>query len=313
MKIRKKSRLPRHCFYKDCPSLVCDLHSGRPSPASSPLIRKGSFRRSSDSRNIARFLCLSCHRSFSQASFSECFGQKRRKLNEPLRKLLISGVTQRKAAWLLGATRKTIVKKFLFLGLQADSSHRKQVQAHASKTPITHIQFDEMESSEKSKCLPVSIPLVVCSDTQLALGFRVCSMPAKGLLAQISRRKYGHRKDDRTEAAHSLFSELKPLLKDVIEIKSDENPRYPSWLKPYFPEAQHIQSKGRKPRSAGLGELKKGGFDPLFAFNHMAALLRANISRLMRKTWNTTKKKERLALHLALYIDHHNQMRLSTG
>jgi hypothetical protein len=34
---------------------------------------------------------------------------------------------------------------------------------------------------------------------------------------------------------------------------------------------------------------------------------------LMRKTWNTTKKKERLALHLALYIDHHNQMRLSTG
>jgi hypothetical protein len=36
-------------------------------------------------------------------------------------------------------------------------------------------------------------------------------------------------------------------------------------------------------------------------------MLRANISRLFRKTWNTTKNVDRLADHVALYAVYHNE------
>ncbi|MEQ1722809.1 MAG: hypothetical protein ABL930_06505, partial [Pseudobdellovibrio sp.] len=54
------------------------------------------------------------------------------------------------------------------------------------------------------------------------------------------------------------------------------------------------------------GELKKIGFDPLFSLNHTCAMMRAKVSRLIRRTWNTTKKPERLSEHLALAVLHHN-------
>ena len=61
----------------------------------------------------------------------------------------------------------------------------------------------------------------------------------------------------------------------------------------------------------GQGELKKLRFDPLFALNHTCAMLRANINRLFRRTWCTTKKKECLEDHLAVYMDFHNRVLLA--
>jgi hypothetical protein len=58
----------------------------------------------------------------------------------------------------------------------------------------------------------------------------------------------------------------------------------------------------------GQGELKKTTHDPLFAINHTLAMLRANINRLIRRTWCTTKKPERLIDHLWIYIRYHNTL-----
>jgi hypothetical protein len=60
----------------------------------------------------------------------------------------------------------------------------------------------------------------------------------------------------------------------------------------------------------GQGELKVGGFDPIFSLNHTCAMLRANINRLFRKTWCTTKKMEMLEHHLAIYALYHNERAL---
>ena len=307
------SRLPAQCFYKGCRSKEEEAGKGGVSPTSGVIVRKGYYFRFSDSRKIARFQCLLCKRTFSQASFSSCFGQKKRRLNEPLRKLLAANATHRGAARILRVSRHTIAKKALFLGIQAKKWNDNFLRDRTSKFPISKIQFDEMESLEKSKCLPVSIPLVVETKTNLILGFRVCSMPAKGHLAEISRRKYGYRPDERARAAHDLFTEIKPYLSPSLEIKSDENPKYPSWIRPHFPDARHLKYKGRRGCVVGQGELKRGGFDPLFSINHTAAMLRAHISRLFRRTWNTTKKKERLATHIEIYVQAHNQNILETS
>jgi hypothetical protein len=179
-------------------------------------------------------------------------------------------------------------------------------QMTESGEPLDAIQFDEMESSERSKCLPLSIPLAVDPKTRRILSFRVGKMPAKGPLARISRKKYGPREDQRPAIAHSLFTEVKPIISPRALITTDQNPRYPVWLKPHFPQATHRTVKGQRGCVVGQGELKKTVFDPLFALNHTCAMLRANINRLVRRTWCTTKRADRLDAHIELYVHFHN-------
>jgi hypothetical protein len=131
-------------------------------------------------------------------------------------------------------------------------------------------------------------------------------MSAKGLIAAKSRKKYGIRIDERAWKRNSLFKDLRDLAVENAILKSDENPHYLNTVKNYFPKADHKKFKGRTGCVVGQGELKSGGFDPLFCLNHSFAKLRANINRLFRRTWNTTKKPERLGLHIALYALFHN-------
>ena len=58
---------------------------------------------------------------------------------------------------------------------------------------------------------------------------------------------------------------------------------------------------------AGLGELKKNGRDPLFAINHTCAMLRANINRLFRRTWCTSKSLQHTQDHIDIFIDYYNE------
>ena len=153
---------------------------------------------------------------------------------------------------------------------------------------------------------PLSVTIAVADD-RLLLATVVSVMPANGPLAEKSRKKYGERKDERAEGRRLMFNKLLPIVAPTAEFRSDQNPHYPADLKAAFPFAKHQATKGRKPRDHGQGELKIGGFDPLFSLNHTCASFRANVNRLIRKTWCTTKLAERLSLHLHIYADYHNQ------
>ena len=131
-------------------------------------------------------------------------------------------------------------------------------------------------------------------------------MPAKGPLAKRAKKKYGRRPDQRAKGREELFTCLKPLLAEDVHIKSDQNPHYPPSIKKHFPNSRHQTFKGRRGCVVGQGELKRGGFDPLFSLNHTCAMLRANINRLFRRSWCTTKKRERLEYHIAIYAVRHN-------
>jgi hypothetical protein len=184
---------------------------------------------------------------------------------------------------------------------------RVKLKATNKRHPVSSlIQFDDMETFEHTKCKPLSITLAVEEKTRRILGFEVSEMPAKGLLARISRKKYGVRKDLRPEGRRKLFQTLKAIVHENSQIKSDENPHYPKDVKRHFPKAQHLTFKGKRGAVVGQGELKKIGFDPLFSLNHTCAVLRERVNRLKRRTWSTTKKPERLRLHMALVALHHN-------
>lgn len=264
--------------------------------------RIGHYRRKSDSKYVQRFRCTSCSKCFSTATFHPCFRQHKRRFNFKVFQFLASGVSQRRSAKLLNLNRKTVVRKFLFEG------HRCLEKLKASNKELSKqnvVVFDDLETTEHTKCKPLSVTLMVTEKRRI-LDFEVAKMPAKGKLARIAFKKYGPRKDERPQARRKLFERMQPLIAETAVIKSDENPHYISDVKKYFPKAEHKRFKGQRGSIVGQGELKKIRFDPIFSLNHTYAMLRANMNRLFRRTWCTTKIPERLRLHIAIYSIYHN-------
>jgi transposase-like protein len=281
------------CPRKDCFPVL-------PSPKAGP---HGSYYRSSDGRYIQRYLCRSCRKTFSLGTSDPRFGQKRRDVNEDVGKFLSSSVSLRRTAILLRIHRITVARKLKFLADQARVAQKSWISTLKN---LPGFQFDELETFEGSKCKPLSVPMAVLSGSRKILGFEVARMPAKGLLAEKGRRKYGYRQDERGKAMDLLFAQLQPLMNKRCVLKSDSNPHYPGHVMRYFPNARHETVEGRRGCVTGQGELKAGRWDPLFSLNHTFAMLRANVSRLVRKTWCTTKKASSLADHLAIYARYHN-------
>lgn len=278
-----------------------------PGPDSGRVIRKGNYFRRSDGQRIQRYFCLRCKKGFSASTLTFYYREKKRTYNRSVALLLCSAVSQRRAALLLGLNRKTIVRKYRLETLKARFEQESWLMSLQNR-PLSHVQFDDLETSEHSKCKPLSVALAVEPKSRKILRFQISQMPAKGHLSQVARRKYGERKDRRVEGWNRLFERLTEIVEPNAEFLSDENPHYPSILKKHFPKAVHKTVKGRRGCIAGQGELKKIGFDPLFSLNHTCAMLRANMNRLFRKTWCTTKNQRGLADHLWLYINFHNQV-----
>ncbi len=173
---------------------------------------------------------------------------------------------------------------------------------------VYEMQFDDLETFEHTKLKPLSVTLAVEKNSRIILGFEVSQMPAKGVLALKSVKKYGRRKDLRPVARDALFSKIKMKVSEIATIESDSNPHYINDVKKHFPNAYHKTYLGGRSSIVGQGELKKLTFDPLFSLNHTCAMFRANINRLIRKTWCTTKKIENLARHIEIYMYFHNHV-----
>jgi len=221
--------------------------------------------------------------------------------------LLASGVTQRRSALLLGVARSTIERRFRYLGTLARKEFAESLELYRDK-PLTEVEFDDLETHEHTKCKPLSVTLAVEPGSRKILGFQVSRMPAKGHLTKVALRKYGPRKDERSKGWNALFTDLKSIVQENAVIRSDDNPHYPKYVKKYFPLATHETIKGGRGAITGQGELKKLKFDPIFSLNHTCAMFRANMSRLFRRTWSTTKRVQGLIDHIAIYAVFHNQV-----
>ncbi len=289
-----------------CPRFK-DHPSSNHSPENGSVISYGTFFRANDSRHIRRFKCRICGLSFSQSTGTARYRQKKRRIITPLYRMMASTVSQRRAARLLGVDKKTVVRYFRFIARQCSERELRRLNVY-KQHPISKVQFDDLETSEHSKLKPLSVALAVDPSTRKILGFHVSRMPARGLQAKIALRKYGKRSDERRKGWGSLFRDLRPLVRGDAEFLSDQNPHYPFFIKKYFPLSRHETTPGGRGAVTGQGELKQLVYDPLFALNHTFAMMRANMNRLLRRTWCTTKTIQGLRDHLAIYVDYHNQV-----
>lgn len=247
---------------------------------------------------------MNCFRTFSHATFQECYRQKKRRINQRVFEYLVSGVSQRRISKLLKINKLTVERKFLFLAQRAAKENLKDLSRIGR---VSEVQFDDLETFEHTKCKPLSVAMAVQKHTRQIMGFSVSQMPAKGLLAKISRKKYGVRLDHRPFGWNKLFSQISPHISEGGTLQSDQNPHYPGIVKKWCPTVAHERLEGKRGCVTGQGELKKVAHDPLFTLNHTFAMFRANINRLIRKTWCTTKRPDRLTGHIELYVYYHNR------
>ena len=267
------------------------------------LSKSGSYLRKSDKKRLRRFKCLECKVSFSETVFSIDYRLRKRDINQGVFTILCSGVSQRRTAYAFSIKPIGIARRVDRFGRCA--AHN--LDAYRRTRPkVAIVQLDEMESFEHTKCKPLTIPIAVEQGTRKILSLKVGVIAAKGRLAAISRERYGKRKCQRQQCLDAVLTDLKICFVETGLIKSDQSPHYPKPFKKHFPLAHHQATKGMRGSDTGLGELKKGGFDPIFSLNHSYAMFRDNLKTLSRRTWCTSKRMERLELLMNMYAWFHN-------
>lgn len=276
------------------------------------LKKDGHYFRKNDSRKVQRFKCKVCGRKFSKATFQFEFGHKKRRINVKVLDLLATGKSQRSVALSLGVNPKTIAYKFKYLGKKCSYLNQKWREKQEENS-VVRAQFDDLITIEHTKLKPVTVTTIMNHDTREILALHAGEIRAFGHLAKISVKKYGKRKNELPKTLRQTFSKTQRIISPNVELFSDKHTFYPEAVQNFFPQAEYLRFKGEKGSISGQGELKKTKFDPLFGINHTFAMLRANINRLFRRTWCTTKKIECLQWHLEIYMWFHNHVKLKKG
>ncbi len=288
-----------------CPNIDCIFYQKNTSQ-----IKDGFYYRRDDSRKIQRFKCKICNTKYSKATFTLEKNQKKRRINHLVYGLLSTGVSQRNCAYILKVARKTVERKLIYLSKKAENNHALFLE-ELKKNPIKNVQFDDLISSIHTKLKPISISVVTCPKTFLILGARVSEIPAFGKLAEISRKKYGRRKNMHPETLNNLLLNLKPVISESARFDTDEHKRYGELIFKNYPQAGHHQHKSQRAVVVGMGELKSKTYDPIFAINHTLACFRYGMNRFVRRTWCTSKKLENVQHHINIFIDFHNRRKLA--
>ena len=285
----------------NCPNSSCNNHN-----QNDFVVSDGFYFRKDDSKNIQRFKCKICGKKFSSETRKLEYRQKKRRVNFTLFGILSSGVSQRRSAKLCRINRLTVSRKLIYL---AEKSRRENQEflKKLEQSKVQHLQFDDLITYEHTKLKPLSVSVAVDATRRYILGFEIAMIPSFGHLARISKHKYGKRKNEHREKLNDLFSKISSVVDPFAIIKSDEHKEYKPIIEIFFPQSTFMQYKGEKATIAGLGELKKNGRDPLFWINHTLAMFRANINRLFRRTWCSTKSIKSFSDHLEIFICFYNQ------
>lgn len=283
-----------------CPNNTCRFYKKK-----NFIVKDGSYFRQNDSRIITRYQCKNCGKRFSNSTYSLAYRQKKRRVNYKLFHLLVSGISMRRAAKILNIHKTTVKRKLIYLAKKAKVEHEVFLKMLQQKK-VKSMQFDDLITIEHTKLKPLSVTIAIDASRRFVLGTEVSQIPAFGHLAKISRKKYGYRKSFHNAALDNLFKKIKDVISPHAKIDSDEHTNYPKFVKKYFPKATHNRHKGGRGCVAGQGELKKLYYDPLFNLNHTCAMFRANINRLIRKTWCTSKDPKMLENHLMIFTHYYN-------
>ena len=295
-----------------CP---CDSPECRSNPAFQ-YQRRGTYKRACDGRTVQRFQCKGCNHTFSTQTFRVDYKLRKPALDLPVFLLMISKVTQRQSARDLHCDRGTIAQRLKLFGEHCRAFHALRMKARRGTGPFEgRFLLDELETYEHNRRLkPVTVPLLVHKPSLCILHVAVGTLPARKPLSPANQKKLelleqaeGKRTSESREKVAECFDELQRLLPPagIVEVGTDEKHTYRALLKKRFgARLVHETTNSKRRRSY---------WNPLFVVNHTFAMLRDGLSRLVRRTWAGSKKREKLEWHLWTYIAWRNYVRPITN
>lgn len=294
---------PSRCPLPGCPSL---------SSGHRRWCFKGRYRRACDGRFVQRFLCLECRRTFSVQTFRVDYRLKRPDLTHSLFAPLVSKVTHRQAARVLGCDRKTVAHRLQLLGEHCRRFHFWRLERARLRGGLGGTyQLDELETYEHSRRLaPLTLPVLIERRSYFVLDLQSAPLPCRGGLSRADRERkaerekaFGPRRSGSRAAVDRCLATLERFHRDkgTVHLQSDRKASYRSLLaKRFAGRLAHERHDSRARRDYG---------NPLFPINHTLAMMRDGISRLVRRTWAASKLRERLVLHAWIWAVWRNYVR----
>jgi hypothetical protein len=265
---------------------------------------------------VQRFLCLECRHTFSIQTFRLDYRLKKPRLHLALFKDFVSKTTLRQSARMLGCTRRTVAHRLRLLGTHCRRFHEARLTHARRRGGVTGVfQLDELETFEHSRRLkPVTVPILIERKSYFVLHAESAPLPARGRLSVADKEKkedlelrFGKRRSGSVKAVQRTFEALARIHRTQggVEIATDRKPSYDSCLRRLFGERlRHERHSSKAARNYR---------NPLFPINHTLAMLRDGVSRLVRRTWAGSKLRERLDLHLWIWIAYRNYIRAITN
>lgn len=293
--------VPPRCPFTGCPASVPG--------ARFPWRRRGTYVRECDGRVVQRFLCLTCHGSFSTQTFRFDHRLKNPFIHRHVFGQLVSKTTHRQAARILGVTRKTVELRLRRLGEHCRLFHAARL---AGKRIGGVFQLDEAETFETNRRLkPVTIPVLIERKTRFIVHTESAPLPARGNLAPravVRKLAYEAVEGRRTSGSRAAVKKCFEVLAAHLEpsaplvVQTDRKATYPRILSDVFTSRAviHETTSSRK---------KRDGKNLICAINHTLAMLRDGVSRVVRRTWAHAKWRARLAQHNWVWVVYRNYVR----
>jgi len=144
-----------------CPWPTCPEHRRR--EPGYRCWRHGSFD-TARRRNVPRFLCCRCRRSFSRQTFSTSYYKKRPELLRPIAAGLVAGSALRQLARSLRCAPNTVAGVAAHLGRHAMLLHQRTLDRLAGRLGEP-IAFDHFEAFEYSQDFPFGVATAVGADS----------------------------------------------------------------------------------------------------------------------------------------------------
>jgi transposase-like protein len=286
-----------------CPNPCCDAHR---EPKGVWYVRIGYYVTRCRPEPQQRYRCRHCRRKFSRQTFRHDYGDRKPDTNEPLLKLLTSGVGLRQAGRVVGLDVHSVQGKVRKFGRTCGLLHRNL----SARLPGegTYV-LDEEETFETDRSRPLTVPVLVERKTWFVVDATAGKIRRLARRGSKRRRRqeaheqaHGRRADESRECVRRTLQALKDRIGETrLTVQSDEKSSYRTLVREMFGAlAVHESTPGTAARTT---------HNPLFPINTTVAMTRDNNGRLRRRSWLVSKECKCLIQQLQLFLVYRNYMR----